>query len=149
MFIGSFTYSIDNKGRISIPAKFRKYVNEEANDTFIMTRGLVQCIDVYPHDFWKEEVMSRVNQIDDFDQDESTFKRMFFELATEDKLDTQSRLLIPKKLIDFAGIEKEVLVLGQNKKIEMWNPTIYEKLKKENTKPFVEMAKQVMQKKLK
>lgn len=149
MFLGSFKYSIDAKGRISIPSKFRKYVNEEANETFIMTRGIVQCIDIYPQDFWKDEVLVRVNQIDDFDQDESTFKRLLLELASEDKLDSQSRLLVPKNLIEFAGIDKDVLILGQNKKIEIWNPEIYENHKKENSKPFAEIAKQVMQKKLK
>ena len=149
MFLGSFKYSIDAKGRVSIPSKFRKYVNEEANETFIMTRGLVQCIDIYPQDFWKDEVLVRLNQIDDFDQDESVFKRMLLELASEDKLDAQSRLSIPKNLIDFAGIEKEVLILGQNKKIEIWNPEVFEAHKKDNAKPFAEIAKQVMQKKLK
>jgi len=52
MFIGSYTYSVDAKGRISIPAKYKKCLNQEANDTFIMTRGTVQCIDLYPSDYW-------------------------------------------------------------------------------------------------
>lgn len=149
MFIGSFKYSVDTKGRISIPARFKKYVTQEANDTFVITRGIVQCIDVYPQDFWKEEVLTRINQLDDFDPDEAAFKRMLFELAAEDKLDSQSRLLVPKNLIEFAGIEREVFILGQNKKIEIWNPEIYELHKKENVKPFAEIAKSIMQKKQK
>jgi MraZ protein len=147
MFIGSFKYSVDAKGRISIPSKFRKYVTQEANDTFIITRGIVQCIDIYPHDFWKEDVLVRLNQIDDFDSDESAFKRMLLELASEEKPDSQSRLLVPKNLLEFASIEKDVLVLGQFRKIEIWNPAVYEAHKKENSKPFAEIAKQVMQKK--
>lgn len=149
MFLGSFKYSVDAKGRISIPSRFRKYVTQDANDTFIITRGIVQCIDIYPQDFWKEDVLVRINQLDDFDPDESAFKRMLLELAAEDKLDSQSRLLVPKNLLEFAGIEKEVLILGQNKKIEIWNPDKYESHKKENSKPFAEIAKQVMQKKQK
>jgi len=147
MFIGSFKYSVDTKGRISIPSIFKKYVNESANETFVMTRGIVQCIDVYPQDFWKDEVLSRINQIDDFDNEEASFKRLLLELAAENKLDAQSRLLVPKNLLEFAGIEKEVFILGQNKKIEIWNPDIYENQKKENLKPFAEIAKQIMQKK--
>lgn len=147
MFIGSFKYSVDAKGRVSIPSIFKKYINEAANETFVMTRGIVQCIDIYPQDFWKEEVLTRVNQLDDFDPEEAGFKRMLFELAAEYKLDSQSRLLVPKNLLEFAGIEREVFVLGQNKKIEIWNPEIYETHKKENSKPFAEIAKQVMQKK--
>jgi MraZ protein len=149
MFLGSFIYSVDSKGRISIPSRFRKYVNQEANDTFIITRGILQCIDIYPQDNWKLDVLTRIDQLDDFDADESAFKRLLLELAAEDKLDSQSRLLIPKNLLEFAGIEKDALILGQNKKIEVWNPDIYEILKKENSKPFSEIAKQVMQKKLK
>lgn len=147
MFIGSFKYSVDAKGRISIPSIFKKYVNESANETFVMTRGIVQCIDIYPQDFWREEVLTRVNQLDDFDPEEAAFKRMLFELAAEYKLDSQTRLLVPKNLLEFAGIEREVFILGQNKKIEIWNPEIYEAHKKENSKPFAEIAKQVMQKK--
>ena len=147
MFIGSFKYSVDAKGRLSIPANFKKYVNEAANETFVMTRGIVQCIDVYPQDFWKDEVLSRINQLDDFNDEEASFKRMLLELAAENKLDSQSRLLVPKNLLEFAGIEKEVFILGQNKKIEIWNPDVYENQKKENTKPFAEIAKQIMQKK--
>lgn len=147
MFIGSFKYSVDAKGRVSIPSIFKKYVNEAANETFVMTRGIVQCIDIYPQDFWKEEVLTRINQLDDFDPEEASFKRMLFELAAEYKLDAQSRLLVPKNLLEFAGIEREVFVLGQNKKIEIWNPEVYEAHKKENTKPFAEIAKQIMQKK--
>lgn len=147
MFIGSFKYSVDKKGRLSIPSNFKKYVNEAANETFVMTRGIVQCIDVYPQDFWRDEVLSRINQIDDFDNEEASFKRLLLELAAENKLDAQSRLLVPKNLLEFAGIEKEVFILGQNKKIEIWNPGIYENQKKENLKPFAEIAKQIMQKK--
>lgn len=149
MFLGSYKYSVDSKGRVSIPSKFRKYVNQDANDTFIMTRGIVQCIDIYPQDSWKEDVLVRINQLDDFDPEESAFKRLISELAAEEKLDSQSRLLIPKNLLEFAKIEREVIVLGQTKKIELWNPEIYDAYKKENSKPFAELAKQVMQKKAK
>lgn len=149
MFIGSFRYSIDSKGRISIPSRFRKYLNQEANETFVMTRGLYQYIDIYPIDLWKEEVLVRIDQIDDYNPEEATFKRMLFELAAEDKLDSQARLLIPKNLLEFAGIEKEVLILGQNKKIEVWNPDIYEAYKKETTLSFAEYSKMIMQQKKK
>jgi MraZ protein len=144
MFIGSYTYSVDVKGRISIPAKYKKCLNQEANETFVMTRGIVQCIDVYPHDYWTKMIEPRIDQLDEFDIDESAFKRLLLELADESTLDQQSRLLVPKKLLEFAGIVKDVFVLGQNNKIEFWNPEIYEAHKNEIPKPFPELAKQVM-----
>ncbi|MFC2134515.1 division/cell wall cluster transcriptional repressor MraZ [Bacteroidota bacterium] len=149
MFLGSFSYSIDVKGRISIPAKFRKYINLEANNNFIMTRGIVQCIDVYPQEYWQDEVYSRISKLDDFDLEESNFKRRLLELAAEDHLDSQSRLLIPKNLIEFAGIEKDVIILGQTKKIEIWDPKVYEDHKTQDKTPFSQIAKQVMHSKSK
>ncbi len=146
MFIGSFKYSIDVKGRVSIPAKLRKYVSSDANDTFIMTRGTTECIDVYPLDQWKELVANKLNDLNEFDPKEAMFIRVFLQKAAEDKLDSQSRLSIPKNLIEYAGIKKEVFILGAVKKIELWNPETYEKYLEDNLKSYEEIAKEVMRK---
>jgi MraZ protein len=146
MFIGSFKYSIDTKGRISIPAKLRKYVSSEANDTFILTRGTAQCIDIYPMDQWKLLTANRLNQLNSFDPDEAMFIRMFLQEAAEDKLDSQSRLLIPKNLVEYAEIDKEVFILGAIKKIEIWNPDTYEDYIKTHEKSYSQISKEVMKK---
>ena len=144
MFIGSFKYSVDSKGRVSIPAKLRKYLTPEANDTFILTRGTAQCIDVYPMDNWKELAANKLNQLNSFDPKEAMFIRMFLQEAAEDKLDSQSRLLIPKSLIEYAGIEKDIFILGAVKKIEFWNPDKYEEYLKENVQSYDQIANEVM-----
>ncbi len=144
MFIGSFKYSIDAKGRVSIPAKLRKYVANEANDTFVMTRGTAQCIDIYPLDQWKDLAAEKLTKLNTFNPQEAMFIRMFLQEAAEDSLDSQSRLLLPKNLIDYAGIKKEVFILGAVKKIELWNPEIYEAYIKENLTQYAEIAKEVM-----
>lgn len=144
MFLGSFKYSIDSKGRISIPAKLRKFVDPKSNDTFVMTRGTANCIDIYPMNFWEELVQSKLNQLNSFEPKEAMFLRMFLQQAAEDKLDSQSRLLIPKTLIDYANINKEVLILGAIKKIEIWNPNNYEDYLKTSELSYEEIAKQVM-----
>ena len=144
MFIGSFKYSVDAKGRVSIPAKLRKYVNPEANDTFILTRGTAQCIDVYPMDNWKELAANKLNQLNSFDPKEAMFIRMFLQEAAEDKLDSQSRLIIPKSLMDYAGIEKDIFILGAVKKIEFWNPEKYESYLKDNVQSYDQIANKVM-----
>ena len=136
MFIGSFKYSMDNKGRVSIPAKLRKYLSPDANDTFILTRGTAECIDIYPMDQWKELVANKLNQLNTFDPKEAMFVRMFLQEAAEDKLDSQARLLIPKNLIEYSGIEKEIFILGAVKKIEFWNPDKYENYLKENSQSY-------------
>lgn len=144
MFIGSFKYSIDTKGRVSIPAKLRKFVDPKSNDAFVMTRGTIKCIDVYPMNFWEELVQSKLNQLNSFEPKEAMFLRMFLQQAAEDKLDTQSRLLIPKNLIEYAEISKDVLILGAIKKIEIWNPQNYEDYLRKSELSYEEIAKQVM-----
>ena len=144
MFIGSFKYSIDAKNRISIPAKLRKFVDPKANDSFVMTRGTGKCIDVYPMNLWEDLVQEKLNSLNNFEPKEAMFLRMFMQQAAEDKLDTQARLSIPKSLIEYAEIDKEVLILGAIKRIEIWNPNVYEEYIKTSDLTFEEIAKQVM-----
>jgi len=144
MFLGSYNYAIDAKGRISIPAKLRKFVSTEANNTFVLTRGSSKCINIYPMDYWKELVASKLDKLNTFDPQDAKFMRLFLQEATEDSFDSQSRLLVPKKLIDSAEIEKEVIILGMNKYIEVWNPKLYEDYLKEIEEPYENIAKEVM-----
>jgi len=143
MFKGQFTYSIDSKGRISIPAKLRRYVSAEANDTFVMTRGTTTCIDIYPLDQWSliEEKLNNLNQ---FKPDDIRFTRTILLFASEDSLDSQSRILIPQNLIEYAKIEKEVLIIGALKKIEVWNPKIFEEYLKQSDETYEQIAAKVM-----
>jgi MraZ protein len=143
MFKGQFTYSIDSKGRISIPAKLRRHVSPEANDTFVMTRGVSSCIDIYPLDQWLlfEEKLKNLNQ---FRPDNVRFIRTLLQYASEDNLDSQSRILIPQNLIDYAKIEKDILILGALKKIEVWNPKTFEEYLKESEETYEQIAAKVM-----
>lgn len=143
MFRGQFKYSIDAKGRISIPAKLRKHVAPEANDSFVMTRGTASCIDVYPLDQWllMEEKLKNLNQ---FKPDDSRFIRTLLQHIAEDTLDAQSRILIPQDLITYAGIEKEVLILGALNKMEIWNPQTFDDYLKQSKETYEEIAAKVM-----
>jgi MraZ protein len=144
MFVGSDTYSVDAKGRISIPTTYKKLLSTECKETFMLVRGLVSNIDVYPIDLWNSVVRPRIEQLDDYDVEQAAFKRMFLELAGVCELDGQSRLLVPRKLLDFAKIDKEVFILGQTAKIELWNPAIYKAQQGELSKSFAELAKQYL-----
>ncbi len=143
MFKGQYSYSIDTKGRISIPAKLRKHVTAEANDTFVMTQGTATCVDIYPHDQWQqfEEKLLKLNP---FNPMEAKFIRMIMQHASDDTLDAQSRILIPQNLIEYAKIEKEVLILGALKKIEVWNPKVYEDYLKQSDETYESIAAKVM-----
>ena len=143
MFRGQFTYSIDSKGRVAIPAKLRKHVTAEANDTFVMTRGLSNCIDLYPLDEW-QRIEEKLLLLNSFQPDDARFIRMFVQFASEDVMDGQSRILIPSTLISYAKIEKEVLILGALKKIEIWNPKVYDEYLNQSTQTYEEIAAKVM-----
>ena len=143
MFRGHFTYSIDNKGRISIPAKLRKHVVPEANDTFIMTKGTATCIDIYPLDQW-QKFEERLLQLDPFKPEEAKFIRMISQFAADDTMDSQSRILLPQSLIEYAKIEKEVLILGALKKIEVWNPKLYDEYINQSGETYEQIAAKVM-----
>jgi MraZ protein len=134
---------MDAKGRISIPAKLRKHISPEANDSFVMTQGTSTCIDIYPLDQWVL-FEQRLLKLDQFKPGDAKFIRMISQFATEDTMDSQSRILIPQNLIDYAKIEKEVLILGVLKKIEVWNPKIYEAYIKDSEESYEEIAAKVM-----
>ena len=143
MFKGQFSYSIDSKGRISIPAKLRKQVAPESNDTFVMTQGTATCIDIYPLDQWTQ-IEERLLKLNSFDPKEAQFLRMILPLVFEDRLDSQSRILIPQNLISYAKIEKEVLIIGALQKIEVWNPKIFKEYLEQATETYEQIAAKVM-----
>ena len=143
MFRGQYLYAIDSKGRVSIPAKLRRQVSPEANDSFVITRGTVACIDIFPLDQWNK-VEDKLIALNSFNPDTARFSRMILQHATEDTLDSQSRILIPQPLLAYAGIEKEVMILGVLKKIELWNPKAYEEYLKESDETYEQIAAKVM-----
>ena len=145
MFRGQFSYSIDSKGRISIPAKLRKQVSPESNETFIITQGTATCIDIYPLDQW-QLIEDKLLMLNPFNPEDAKFIRMISQYASEDKLDSQARILIPQILIDYAKIEKEVLILGALKKIEVWNPNIYKEYLEQSNETYEQIAAKVMAK---
>ena len=145
MFKGQFTYSLDSKGRVSIPSKLRKFISSEANDTIVMTKGTVKCIDIYPLDEW-QKFEARLDNLNTFLPKDSRFIRILLQNASEDTLDSQSRILIPQHLLEYAKIEKEVLILGVHKKIEFWNPKIYAEYLEEFPETYEQIAAQVMAK---
>ncbi len=145
MLKGSFTFSLDAKGRLNIPAKIRRDINPEANGAFVLTRGPLKCIDLYPFDEWRV-FEAKLKTLNIFDPTEGVVMRRFLQEAVEDKIDAQNRILIPKTLMEFAEIEKEVFILGALNKIELWNPKIYDDYVKQQDLTFEEAAQQVMTK---
>lgn len=145
-FKGTYEYSIDNKGRINIPAKLRKYVSPEANDTFTITRGFEKCLFIYPQDEWNRLEQS-IRALSSTNAKHRFFMRVLLQQAAESQLDGQSRITIPKDLLQFASIESEVLIMGVLEHIEVWNPDEYKKYLAAQESSYEEVAETVLQKK--
>jgi len=144
-FKGSYAYSVDNKGRINIPARLRKYVSPDANDTFVATRGYEKCLFVYPLDEWNKLEQS-IRELSTTNPKHRFFMRTLLEKATESQLDGQSRITIPRELLQFAAIENEVLILGVLERIEVWNPSVYQEYQKAQAESYENVAQTVLQK---
>ena len=115
MFIGEYNHSIDTKGRLNIPSKFRGELGEE----FIVTKGLDNCLFVYPLDEWKV-LEDKLKQLPMTNRDARAFVRFFFSGATECELDNQGRIRIPNNLREHALLEKEAVIIGVGTRIEIW-----------------------------
>jgi MraZ protein len=123
-FKGSATYAVDEKGRISIPAKFRKDLSRKARNTFVAIRGFEKCLRLYPLDEW-ERIELEIRKLNPNDADNRKYRRLMLDVAAEGKLDAQARFMIPKELLAHAAIESDVLIIGQIEYIEVWNPQVY------------------------
>lgn len=142
-FKGSHTYSIDNKGRINLPSRLRKYVSPEANDTFVVTRGFEQCLFVYPHDEWIK-VETQLRQLSSYNPSHRHFMRALLEHASECQLDGQARIFVPQELREYAELNSEVRIIGMLEKIEVWNPTKYLEYTRGQSESYEDIAAKVM-----
>lgn len=145
-FKGSYTYSIDSKGRINLPAKLRKCVSPEANDTFVVTRGFEKCVFIYPQDEW-DKMEDSIRGLSQTDAQHRFFMRVLLQHATDSTIDAQARITIPKELLQHAQLDGEVLIMGLLEHIEVWNPKEYKKYLLEQDKSYEEVAQTVLQKK--
>jgi MraZ protein len=123
MFLGRFSHSLDAKGRLAIPAKFRG----ELADGLVVTRGIDRCLSVYPLAAW-QTLAERVSALSISDPDARQFRRMVFAEAVDEALDAQGRILVPPELRRYAEIDREAVVVGMNTYLEIWNPSRWEGL---------------------
>ena len=130
-FIGEYQYSLDSKGRINIPAKFRQSLSKDNDNTLVATRGQDPCIWIYPIKEWKkiEDELRKLSSISGIHR---TFVRQIARSATPSTCDKQGRIIISPSLLSYAGLNKETLILGMINKIEIWNPDTLEKVDKNN-----------------
>lgn len=143
-FKGQYEHSIDEKGRISFPAKLRKLVDPAAQDRFVVVRGIEGCLYLYPENEWLN-VEATLSQANNFTRAGRVAKRNFLRYAEDLTLDKQNRLALPTDHCAYASIANKAIFIGVGEYIELWSP---EKLKEADDNldagAFEEIFEQVM-----
>ena len=125
MFFGTFEHTIDQKGRISIPSKFRTTMGEIYDERLVITNNTEECLDAYPFSEWKKLLDGAPDGYKS-DQEREDFQRFVVGGAMECSFDRQGRILIPPVLREYARLEKEVIFVGAISKFEIWNKAKWE-----------------------
>jgi len=120
MFRGRYENSIDPKGRISIPVRFRETLLQKYEDARVFVTNFDHCLLLFPYAEWIE-LEQNASKVSMFNKQNRAFKRFFFSSAAECSLDNQGRILIPQTLRRYAGLDKEAVLLGVLKNIEIWD----------------------------
>ena len=128
-FLGEYRYTIDDKGRVNIPAPFRKILHPANNKTFVVTKSIAKdkCLVAMPFEDWlqfEENLIRKLHRMNPVDQ---RWLRDLARYATVCKHDSQGRITIPQNLLDVAGLKKEAVIIGMLKQIEIWDPEELEK----------------------
>ncbi|KEZ49987.1 MULTISPECIES: division/cell wall cluster transcriptional repressor MraZ [Metabacillus] len=139
MFMGEYHHTIDAKGRMIVPAKFR----EELGETFVITRGLDQCLFGYPMSEWKM-IEEKLKALPLTKKDARAFTRFFFSGAVECELDKQGRINLAAPLLQYAKLEKECVVIGVSNRIELWDKAIWDTYVAEQEDSFAEIAENMI-----
>ena len=135
MFIGEYQHNLDTKGRIIIPSKFR----DELHTTFILTRGLDNCLTIYSLEQW-DKMFVEINKLPTTKKAARQYVRMLTSTATECTLDNQGRIQIPSFLSKPVNISKECVVIGSNDHIEIWDKATWDAYYADASNNFEEVA---------
>ena len=143
-FIGTYECKADAKGRIMLPVALKKQLAENLNDGFVLKRAVFNaCLELYPLKQWKA-LMEKVNQLNRFNKKNNDFIRRFTAGVRLVEIDTTGRLLIPKDLVQHAGIQKETVISSAVNILEIWDKDRYEEAISEATVDFGALAEEVM-----
>ncbi|HOO98836.1 MAG TPA: hypothetical protein PLV06_08780 [Bacteroidales bacterium] len=126
-FIGDYTCKVDVKGRIILPMAFKKQMPADACDHFVVRKDIFEdCLVLYSIVDWNRQLEKIRKRINPYNREHNKFLRNFFMGTAELTLDNNNRLLIPKRLLDVIGAQRDVVLAGQDGRIEIWAADVYE-----------------------
>ncbi len=143
MFYGEFEHSIDRKGRLILPAKFREVAKNQFVEKFFITRGLDKCLFMFSEEEWRSQE-NKFKGMSFTKQQSRTFNRLLFSGAVEIVFDKQGRILVPQYLKDFAEIKKDVMIVGVSNRIEIWSKDKWHDYYANTRQSFEEIAEKLL-----
>ena len=143
-FLGEYEATLDAKGRFLLPAGFKKQLPENGGEAFVINRGFEKCLSLYTPESW-QPLFTELSKLNDFDPKVRQFKRYFLNGATQVTPDGAGRLLLPKNLMEYAGLEKDIVLVSAIDKLEIWDKNKYQQFFETfSPEAFSDLAKEVM-----
>lgn len=142
-FLGEFECKLDAKLRIALPSGLKKQMPVAAESRFVINRGFEKHLVLYPFDEW-EIITGELNRLNLYVKKHREFVRYFHRGATELTLDGSGRLLLPKRLLTYAGIKEEVVLLAYANRIEVWDSELYDSVLENEPEDFAKLAEDIM-----
>ena len=127
MLLGEYEHSIDEKNRLTLPARFR----ESFSEGVVITRGMDRCLAVYPRADWERTIDDQLEGLDPLSREARSLQRYFYSAASEADLDRQGRIVIPAGLLAYAQCGRDVIVAGVRDRLEVWNRDAWHKQRDE------------------
>lgn len=143
-FIGEYEATLDAKGRFLLPAGFKKQMPELGALSFVLNRGFEKCLSLYTNESW-DPLFSKLSILNDFDPKVRQFKRYFLNGATYVDMDSAGRILLPKNLMEYAELKKDIVLVSAIGKIEIWDKNKYQQFFETfSPETFSDLAQEVM-----
>ena len=138
-FTGEYDCKLDAKGRMVLPAKIKNSLPEESGDEIVVRRGFEPCLVLYPMLEYKK-IFSKIAGLNEFNAEYRNLQRNFFRGNAIVELDSAGRILIPKNMLAFAGLEKESIVVGMGNRVEIWDASKYDEYLIKDQQEFSDLA---------
>ncbi|MCD4834345.1 MAG: division/cell wall cluster transcriptional repressor MraZ [Bacteroidales bacterium] len=143
-FIGDYNCKVDEKGRVTFPSTLKKQMGSVSQGRFVVKKDIFEeCLVLFPIEEWERQNSIIRSKINPYNKEHNKFLRNFYRGSAEIILDSNNRMLIPKRLLDLANISKEAILTGQDGKIEIWSKELYDSAE-EGYDDFAALAEKIM-----
>lgn len=139
---GEYEVKLDDKCRLRMPSNLMRMLSVHQVRSFVLNRGFEKCLILYPQDVWEEKT-KEVNQLNPYNIKNREFARFFYRGATQVEPDASSRIVMPKTLLEHAGIESDVMLLAYNNQVEIWSREAYLRMIDQEPQDFASLAEEV------